>query len=839
MICRNYPSLKTVVPDVLETILPRRDIIRAIDIASLNELVYITAPYGCGKTLATISWLKEHKWDAAWVSLGKGDDSPEIFWILMASAILRFVGEQDIAENVLQGTYPVENALTFLSETLVRVSPDLTHRLLIIDNCAYLQNPEILRDLKNIICDMLGCWKIVFIGRGELPPVFNDLILKKSLRQIIVDELSFKREETAEYFQMNGFYVDNSDLFRIQEETDGWPAALNAILTAPRNGTLNYSFAARSYVTGYFEREIWEPLDEETKYFLMKTAILDKITPSICHSITEIKETLPIINRLYANGIFLTKLEEFNSFSYHRVFKEFLLYKLSQAPDIDINSLYVKLGWWLYERDDSVAALLCFYKVGNICGINQAFKKVKPADIGMDKYVEVTSCLLSLDVNDLKDYPEVAARIALLFFITNNIEEMKRIYSIILKWLEPGALKINPESYIDFNWEIGWLRYVNPDEDILFNPDFEKWLNVGDYAPHLRDSDRSRASALRLPSALRCIRDYSLDVDRALVYYETRIRTENGFVGEKADLYLTDFVIAEIAYEQENFDKASQIIKNIMPLIEIEKFTELYFMGTVLLVKMMRVVNDSKEIEALTNRLGSLIEKNGHLYLLPNFHAFELRNYLAIGKSGVTDTFFKENEPYASKSHYYLIYRHITFVRALLSERKYNESILILGNLELLCRRYNRNMDLIEINILLAITEYGLGHEANANEHIKAALDRGRTCGFIRIFSDDAISLWPILNLIHKSDIDEYIERVIISCKKMLPHKAVDKKLSDLLTGAEVEVFKLLKMGLSVKEIASTRNVKTTTINTQISSLYEKLGVKNRVSAVALAFDVE
>lgn len=57
------------------------------------------------------------------------------------------------------------------------------------------------------------------------------------------------------------------------------------------------------------------------------------------------------------------------------------------------------------------------------------------------------------------------------------------------------------------------------------------------------------------------------------------------------------------------------------------------------------------------------------------------------------------------------------------------------------------------------------------------------------------------------------------------------------LSEAEMEVWLLLEKGLTNAEIAEKRHVSVNTVKTQISSLYEKLGVDNRVKAVALLRD--
>jgi DNA-binding CsgD family transcriptional regulator len=82
-------------------------------------------------------------------------------------------------------------------------------------------------------------------------------------------------------------------------------------------------------------------------------------------------------------------------------------------------------------------------------------------------------------------------------------------------------------------------------------------------------------------------------------------------------------------------------------------------------------------------------------------------------------------------------------------------------------------------------------------------------------------------------------DRPYMGLPALLMHRVIDRQLADqqnrILTKAEADVLRLLEIGKSNKEIASSRYRSTETIKRQVASLYRKLGVENRTSAVAVA----
>lgn len=83
---------------------------------------------------------------------------------------------------------------------------------------------------------------------------------------------------------------------------------------------------------------------------------------------------------------------------------------------------------------------------------------------------------------------------------------------------------------------------------------------------------------------------------------------------------------------------------------------------------------------------------------------------------------------------------------------------------------------------------------------------------------------------------DKLIKKHKISCEpennKFIEPALPSEKISAKLTTREADVFRLLVEGYTLKECAQKLEIKYSTINTHMTSIYKKLNVKSRAELI-------
>jgi LuxR family maltose regulon positive regulatory protein len=172
---------------------------------------------------------------------------------------------------------------------------------------------------------------------------------------------------------------------------------------------------------------------------------------------------------------------------------------------------------------------------------------------------------------------------------------------------------------------------------------------------------------------------------------------------------------------------------------------------------------------------------------------------------------------------------------------------------EIVDRTYNRRYKIeilalrasaLDAVVRSAAAPPAAGETSQADAILKQALDLARLGGFIRVFVDLGQSMQGILRrLVTQGYSVEMIHQILAAFpkdEKVLVERATGPShgispLAEPLTPRELEILRLLRGPLSMKEIARMLNISYETVRRHTANIYAKLGVNGRWNAVARA----
>ncbi len=144
------------------------------------------------------------------------------------------------------------------------------------------------------------------------------------------EELRLTSEESAEFIRLGAAAPPTEDdLRQFHRAADGWIAGLLLIAEWARHEKVEPQVLQRTtpeQILDYFGAEVFEHLDPPTQEFLLKTALLPRMTTKMAEALTGLPAGGAILARLNSQNTFTERRFHYEPvYQYHPLFREFLL----------------------------------------------------------------------------------------------------------------------------------------------------------------------------------------------------------------------------------------------------------------------------------------------------------------------------------------------------------------------------------------------------------------------------------------------------------------------------------------------------------------------------------
>jgi LuxR family transcriptional regulator, maltose regulon positive regulatory protein len=324
-----------------------------------HRLTLVSAPAGFGKTTLLSDWitrLPPHQHRVGWLSLDDGDNALPRFLTHLWAALSR--AGLDLDPAALQGA-PASATLTAVLNELVRAGKDRpgSHWLLVLDDYHVIEAPEVHDAVTFLLDHVPDDLHLLVATRSDPPLPLSRLRSRGQLTELRAADLRFAAAEAREFLtEVMGLRLTEADVHALGERTEGWIAGLQLAALSLRGiadredvvGFIGDFTGSNRFVIDYLVDEVLARQTPDVRDFLLRTAILDRLTGSLCDAVTGGTDGGQVLEDLDRGNVFLVPLDDERTwYRYHHLFGDVLRSRLTaERPDQPATLHRVASGWY-------------------------------------------------------------------------------------------------------------------------------------------------------------------------------------------------------------------------------------------------------------------------------------------------------------------------------------------------------------------------------------------------------------------------------------------------------------------------------------------------------------
>jgi len=772
-------------------------------------VLFIHAPAGYGKTTAAAQWIGPRK--AGWFSLDEYSSAPANFYRGVLQALSAAVPDNfDDAPR----------------ETMIEVLQNLREwpAVFVIDDFHLVSDDAAAASLPVIRSRMPEGASFLVISRNPPPDCLHEHVIKGAVKR--VDDLRFSGEEISALFSKNGMALSDGAVGRLRAETDGWAAALTAIIMSKGGGGYSGIIkkgALNKYIKTYvFEH--WERFDD-----LKKCSVCEVLNSGLCEALTGAADIWNVITALAKKTGLVSRYGN-GTYKFHALLRDALESELGADVRIDKARLYKTAAGWHMENGDWLRTLDMAAKSGDSGAIDEILRvmreKLAYSGVDIESYIQfVEKTFLSMPIHTAEQSPRLSMHCLLASFLSRPVREAGMWEDILEKQMAGGLTK-GPDKVAAV-----FLRAVDPRYSSWHVP--EQFKRLGDI-PAATQPPSIISLTMNYPFFHKAQRDYT-DISRELNGYIAEVRRQMGpVVTEPLINVLAAFIEAGVYYERGELQKAETAAEtaaanagNLSP--------EIRFCAMSVYAEILRVQGKDAEPEAI----GDMIEETGAHYLSANYSAFMTNIRLDNGDEGAAAEWLKGQGPIRSLQ-FYKSYQYFTAAKAMMVKGKLSAAEKLCERLANFASDYRRNACRIEALALRSICLWRLKRTKEAVTVFTDAIVKARELELIMPIIKNGGDVMPILqkmqNRLKYGYGADKLDKAFVNLL-LMRSREISKRVPGMFSRAKSRPIKLspkqsevlgyLVQKWSYQEIGGKMGITVDTVSYHVGVLHEKFDAVN------------
>ena len=339
----------------------RHDLLAQLQRSGSRRLTTIVAPAGYGKTSLAAQWyelLKSQDSKAVWVPLDADDCEAGRFLLALIESLAPLLPDGGRGLDI--SSMPVAAVLSVLMTRLRQIEMPVT---IFFDDYHFAQTDTTESLLAKLLAAAdLSHVSFVLISRSAPRFPISALRLNDELKQIGAADLSFSDAEAQEFFASQSTKLTSDQIGELNKRTEGWAVALQMVRVlvndSADSGAILDSFDGSNADMGrYLSEQVFSSLPPDTRHFLTETASLPAIGRTLVAAISALPDAVALFNRLGEHALPIAVLDSQGMWiRYHPVFNSFLKEEASRLG-IDARAVLCKAARWFQANNDCDAAV--------------------------------------------------------------------------------------------------------------------------------------------------------------------------------------------------------------------------------------------------------------------------------------------------------------------------------------------------------------------------------------------------------------------------------------------------------------------------------------------------
>jgi LuxR family maltose regulon positive regulatory protein len=626
-------------------------------------------------------------------------------------------------------------------------------------------------------------------------------------------------------------------------------------------------------------------LPAEMVKFMLRTAILDRLTASLCEAVTGVEGSQSMLEAITSRQLLLEPMDvEGHWFRYHHLMRDYLCQRLETQHRHEVADLHHRACQWYAQQEAWTDAVRHAIAAG---ATDEAISLMGHCAMALVKKGDLLTLLgwqRQFPAHMMREQVQVRLAIAWGMALALRFDDALAMLDA-LEGDAAGGTNAEPER---MRWECQTIHAVvaalqdDPQRALamaqacLDRPSADVWttnvvsnvlrfgywktgnleaLYATPWVPYsFEDDQRNVFSSVYRLCLLGHAEMQQMHFVLAEQYFLESMQLAERYSGPQSiAAALCAPMIAQIRYEQGRLDEAEALILDLMPVVDLAVMLDSVLIAYRLLIRIAIARSNPAQAYALLDRAQSLGHRRGWHRLIATALVERTRLYIREGRMAEASACVSQLDGLAARGPQLSFpvsaetnnYHSLAAACVAIAQNRTHEAVEHLTAARRSAEARHGDYLALRLRTMLALAWMGAGNVREAVEVFGEVVKVAAPAGIYQSILDEGPEVGPLLQAVRDEtrnatltrDKVNYIDRLLDGWRARYQADNTSQRDAEResLSARERNIVELIARGMSNKEIARSLGIAPETVKSHVKSIFVKLAVDRRAHAVTRA----